>query len=181
MKKAFYVRDLMTVGVPTVTPETDVTDIARFLIEHNLEEVVVLEEGHNVGIVGYSEILKSFEKASALQEASLASENEQSESSTLTAEDVMRHDVVTVPPDLPLAAVIQIMQDKHLRAVYLTHHAGGVEYPAAWLTYRHLLRFMAARSDEEYKDLGIHAHRQSPLETFIQRRDEARKRHKSTH
>jgi hypothetical protein len=54
------------------------------------------------------------------------------------------------------------------------HHAGGIEYPAAVLTYKHLMRLLAARSPEELADLGIQARRQSPIETFIQRRDAAR-------
>jgi uncharacterized protein YjiS (DUF1127 family) len=88
----------------------------------------------------------------------------------------MRPEIATVPPDLPLVTAAQIMRDKRLRAVYMTHHAGGVEYPAAWLTYRHLLRYLAAHDDDELKDLGILAQRQSPIETFIQRREAAKRR-----
>ena len=36
-----FVRDLMTVGVPTCPPETLVADVARLLSEKNFEEVVV--------------------------------------------------------------------------------------------------------------------------------------------
>ena len=38
------VRDLMTVGVPTCKINTPVVDIARFLIENNVEEMVVLKD-----------------------------------------------------------------------------------------------------------------------------------------
>lgn len=176
MKKAFYVRDLMTVGVPTVTTDADAREIARFLLEQNLEEVVVLEEGHNVGVVGYDELIAVYEQLSAPSEPMSSTEDNPPQENSLTAEQVMRPGVVSVPPDLPLAAAAQIMRDKRLRAVYMTHHAGGVEYPAAWLTYRHLLRHLSARSDEELQDLGIHAQRKSPIETFIQRRDAARRR-----
>jgi hypothetical protein len=58
----------------------------------------------------------------------------------------------------------------------LMHHAAGMEYPAAIVTYRHFLRHMAAKDAAELRDLGILAERQTPLDTFIQRRNAARKR-----
>ena len=176
MNKAFYVRDLMTVGVPTVAPETDARDIARFLLDHNLEEVVVLEEGNNVGVVGYEELVKAYDKYYATWDPVSLTEDAEEKPVNLTAEDVMRPEIVSVPPDLPLTTAAQIMRDKGLRAVYLTHHAGGMEYPAAWLTYRHLVRHLAAQSEEDLKDLGIYAHRKSPIEIFIQRREDAKRR-----
>ena len=36
------VRDLMTVGVPTCKTNTPIIEIARFLIQNNIEEMVVL-------------------------------------------------------------------------------------------------------------------------------------------
>lgn len=149
----------MTVGVPTCSPDTKVSEIARLFIEKNFEEVVVLEEGHNIGVVSRSELVKIY-----------AQENAQD----LTAEQVMRPGIISIPPDLPLETAAQIMVDKGVRALYLTHHAGGVEYPAAMISYSHLCRHLAAQDDQDLKDLGIEAARQSPLETFIQRRDAAR-------
>ncbi len=154
------VRDLMTVGVPTCAPDTRMDEIARLLVEKNYEEVVVLEEGHNVGVVGYSELVKIYAQENALE---------------LTAEAVMRPGILSVPADIPLETAAQIMRDHGVRVLYLTHHAGGVEYPAAMISYAHLVRHMAARNDQELKDLGIEAARQSPLEIFIQRRDAARR------
>jgi hypothetical protein len=58
----------------------------------------------------------------------------------------------------------------------MLHNAGGIIYPAAYLSYQHILRHMAARDEKELKDLGIAAERKSPLEQFIARRDEARRR-----
>ncbi len=76
-----------------------------------------------------------------------------------------------MPPDIPLTAAAQMMQDQRVRVLFLMHHAGGIEYPAALISYQHLLRHLAARDDDELRDLGISAARQSPLETFIQRRE----------
>jgi len=84
--------------------------------------------------------------------------------------------VPQIPPDIPLTAAAQIMQDQNLRIVFLMHHAGGIEYPAAMLSYKHLLRHMAMEEDDDLADLGIKAERESPLESFYKRRDAARRR-----
>jgi hypothetical protein len=79
-----------------------------------------------------------------------------------------------VPPDIPIEAAAQIMQDKGVRALFLTHHAGGIEYPAAVITYRHLLRHLVANDENDLRDLGIKADRKLPLQAFVERRDAAR-------
>ena len=154
------VRDLMTVGVFTCDPATPIQDIARVLLERDLDEVVVLEEGHNVGVVGQEELSQAYVRE---------------DWKNLTAEQVMRSGVVAIKADLPLKTAAQLMHDHKVRCLYITHHAGGVEYPAAYISYRHLVRHMAAQNLEELKNLGIKAERQSPLDVFIQRRDAARK------
>ncbi len=156
------VRDLMTVGVPTCPPHTPIVDLVRLMLEKDWEAVVVLdgEEGHALGVVSQDELVKAYERE---------------EARTLTAEQVMREGVPQIPPDIPLAAAAQMMLDQNVRAFFLMHHAGGVVYPAAMITYRHILRHLAARSDDELKDMGIAAARKAPLEQFIEKRDAAKK------
>ncbi len=154
------VRDLMTVGVPTCPPETPIAEVARYLLDKGVEAMVVQnEEGHAVGVVGCEELVAAYGREDA---------------DALTAEDVMNDNVPQIPPDLPLAAAAQIMRDRHIRALFLMHRAGGIEYPAAMLTYHHLLRHLAARGEDDLNDMGIAAARQAPLEVFKQRRDAAR-------
>jgi len=43
---------------------------------------------------------------------------------------------------------------KNVRAFFLMHNAGGVTYPAAMITYRHLMRHLAAQSDDDLKRHG---------------------------
>jgi CBS domain-containing protein len=158
------VRDLMSVGVPTCGLDDTAVELARWFLEKDIEGVVVLDEnGHGAGVVTHDELIKAYAGGDYEQ---------------LTAQDVMRPEVPTVPPDIPLTAAAQIMQDLGVRVVYMTHHAGGIEYPAAYLTYKHLLRHLAARDEQELKDLGIKAEREAPLETFFRRRDEALRRAK---
>lgn len=157
------IRDLMTVGVQTCAPGTPLPDLARLMLETGCESVVVLDEGHALGVVGENELV-----------ASLGREGWDD----LTAADVMREGVPQLPPDIPVAAGALLMRDMGVRTVFLMHRAAGVEYPAAYLSYRHLLRYLAAQSEAELGDLGIYANRQSPVESFIRRRDEARKKAK---
>ncbi len=161
------VRDLMTVGVPTCPTDAPIIEVARFILEKRVEAMVVLnEEGHAVGVVSQEELIKAYGRDDA---------------ASLRAEDVMRDDVPQLPPDIPLTTAAQMMRDMRVRAVFLMHHAGGVIYPAAMLSYTHLLRHLAARSDDDLKDMGIAAARQAPLEVFKQKRDAAMRRSRSHH
>jgi signal-transduction protein with cAMP-binding, CBS, and nucleotidyltransferase domain len=156
------VRDLMTVGVPTCKTTTPAVDVARFILEHNVEEMVVLdEEGQGVGIVGYEELVGSYGKENLPE---------------LTAEQVMREGVAELPADITIALAAQMMKDKRIRVAYMTHNAAGITYPAAMISYKHILRALAAKDEQELKDLGIAAERKSPIEQFIERRDEARRK-----
>jgi predicted transcriptional regulator len=161
MMKVLLVRDLMTVGVPTCKVTTPVVDVARFLIQNNAEEMVVLgDEGEGVGVCGYNELVNVYERENVRE---------------LTAEDVMSEGVPELPSDITLNLAAQLMKDKGIRVAYMNHNSAGIIYPAASISYKHLVRHLAAKDESELKDLGIKAERKSPLEVFIERRDEARK------
>ena len=155
------VRDLMTVGVPTCKISTPIVDIARFLIKNNVEEMVVLgDEGEGVGVCGYKELVSAYEREDVRE---------------LTAEDVMSEGVPELPSDITLKLAAQLMKDKNIRVAYMNHNSAGIIYPAASISYKHLVRHLAAKDESEIKDLGINAERKSPVEQFIERRDEARR------
>ncbi|MGQ9850482.1 MAG: CBS domain-containing protein [Aggregatilineaceae bacterium] len=162
MSERYLVRDLMTVGVPTCAPDTPVSDLARLMLERDVEGVIVLDhEGHAVGMVTPDELMQAYQH---------------DDPRALAAETIMREDVPELPPDIPLSAAAQLMRDRRVRVVFLTHNAAGITYPAAMLTYRHFLRHLAARSDADLADLGIHAQRLSPMQRFLQKREAARRR-----
>jgi CBS domain-containing protein len=152
----------MTVGVPTCKLSTPIVEIARFLLENTVEEMVVLgNEGEGVGVVGYEELVKAY-KDDPLDQ--------------LTAEGVMREGVPELPADIPVVLAAQMMRDQGIRVAYMLHNSAGIIYPAASISYRHILRLISAKDETELKDLGLAAERKSPIEQFIERRDEARKR-----
>lgn len=152
----------MTVGVPTCKWDSPIVDIARFLLEKNVEAMCVLDaEGHGIGVVGIDELAKACIREDAR---------------SLTAEDVMTEGMPTLQADMTLTLAIQFMRDRKTRIAYMTHNAAGIIYPAAYITFRHIIRHLAAKDESELKDLGIAAERKSPIEQFIERRDEARRK-----
>ena len=166
--KNLLVRDLMTVGVPTCKTSTPIVDIARFLVDQNFEEMVILgEEGEGVGIVGYEELVGAY---------IIPAGDEREYVRSLTAEQVMREGVPELPADIALTVAAQMMKDKRIRVAYMTHNSAGIIYPAAMISYKHILRHLAAKDESELKDLGLAADRKSPIEQFIERRDAARRK-----
>src|SRR5512143_407430 len=160
--EAKLVRDLMTVGVPTCKWDVPVRDIARFLLEHHVEAMCVLDpEGHGIGIGGEAELVAAYG-------------DEQLD--TLKAEDIMSEGVPELGADLPLTVAAQMMKDRGIRIAYMMHNSAGIIYPAAFISYRHILRHMAAKDESELKDLGLAAERKSPIEQFIEKRDAARRK-----
>ncbi|MDX1415320.1 MAG: CBS domain-containing protein [Candidatus Promineifilaceae bacterium] len=156
------IRDLMSVGVPTCALTDSIQELTRWFLEKDIEGAVVLDEnGHGAGVVTRDELVRAY-----------AQNNEEQR----TAQEIMEVNIPRVPPDVPLKTAAQIMQDLGVRVLFLTHHAGGIEYPAAYITYQHLLRHLAAQNAEELRDLGIKAERESPIDMFIKRRDEALRR-----
>ena len=151
----------MTVGVETCPPGLPITELARLFLDKGIEEIVVLDDGHAAGVIGHTEVLRAYTHPG---------------SRSLTAQDIMREGVPQVYPEMPLETAAQIMLDQGVQSLFIIHHASGVEYPAAYLSFWHYLRLMAAQTNDDLNDLGIHAQRRSPLEIFIQKRDRARRR-----
>ena len=118
------------------------------------------DEGEGVGICGYKELVDAYDREDVRE---------------LTAEEIMSEGVPELPSDIPLKLAAQIMRDKDIRVAYMNHNSAGIIYPAASISYKHLVRHLAAKDENELKDLGINAERKSPLEQFIERRDDARK------
>jgi predicted transcriptional regulator len=114
-----------------------------------------------VGVCGYKELVSAYEREDVRE---------------LVAEDIMTEGVPELPSDIPLRLAAQLLRDKDIRVAYMNHNSAGIIYPAASISYKHLVRHLAAEDENELKDLGINAERKTPLEQFIERRDEARRK-----
>ena len=54
------VRDIMTVGVPTCSPDFSIIELVEIMIEKSHESVVVQNiEGHAIGYISREEIVKA--------------------------------------------------------------------------------------------------------------------------
>ena len=166
MAERHIVRDLMTLGVQTCGPTLPVSDVARILVEQEIEGLTVLDhEGHAIGKVTEADLIAAYAHAGDADALR-----------GLTAEDVMSEDIPELPPDIPLEAAAALMQDRGQRVVFSMHNSAGISYPAAVITFWHFLRHLAAHDDSDLIDLGIHAARRSPMDVFMQKRAEARRR-----
>jgi CBS domain-containing protein len=136
--------------------------VARFLLANNVEEMVVLDEdGHGVGVIGYEQLVAHSDRDGAAE---------------LPAEQMMTEGVPELPADVPLAVAAHMLRDRRIRVGYMLHNAAGITYPAAFLSYRHIVRVLAARNEDDLRDLGLAAARKSPIQQFTEKRDAARRK-----
>ncbi|MCG8922836.1 CBS domain-containing protein [Lentzea sp. CC55] len=62
---------VMTKPVVTVTPGTDLTEVAELMLEHNVRSVPVVHEGHLAGIVTRRDMLRTITRADWVVEAEI--------------------------------------------------------------------------------------------------------------
>ncbi|WP_329793991.1 CBS domain-containing protein [Lentzea sp. DG1S-22] len=68
---AEVVARVMTKPVVTVTPGTDLTEVAELMLEHNVRSVPVVHEGHLAGIVTRRDMLRTVTRADWVVEAEI--------------------------------------------------------------------------------------------------------------
>jgi CBS domain-containing protein len=131
------------------------------ILDKKLDSIIVLdsEGGHALGVVSQEELVQAYIR---------------NDSKSLTAEEVMREGIPQIPPDIPLAVAVQMMRDQKVRTLFLMHHAGGIDYPAAYISFTHIVRYLAAQNEEDLFGLGVEAERKNPLDVFFEKRDAAR-------
>ena len=146
------VRDLMQVGVPTCREDTPLRDAARLLVERNVGALIVLDEDANMaGWIGEQHVAQVSGSSTA----------------TMRAGDVMVEHVPEILPDVPAAAAAHLMLDQGLRQMFVTHHAGGIKYPAAMITLQDVCRIVACM--ERAPGVGVGAERPSAIDLFKHR------------
>ncbi|HSN75474.1 MAG TPA: CBS domain-containing protein [Anaerolineae bacterium] len=152
MPTTTLVRDLMRVGVPTCREDTPLKDAARLLVERNVAALIVLDEDANmVGWIGEQHLARAINRDHA----------------HLTAGDVMHEHVPETLPDIPAAAAAHLMLDRGLQQLFVTHHAGGIKYPAAVITLQDIIRIIAGM--ERAPGVGVGAERPTAVDLFKHR------------
>jgi CBS domain-containing protein len=120
-------RDIMTSKVITVTSGTLVSEIARLLFERRISALPVLDGERLVGIVSEADLLHRYEIGT---DCALGgdpwwmrlfsadrSPAEYVKSHARYARDIMTHDVATVAPDTPLAAIATLLEKRRIKRV----------------------------------------------------------------
>jgi CBS domain-containing protein len=126
---AILARDVMKTTVVSVHPGTPLTELEDTLIARRISGAPVLENGHLVGIVSRSDIVRYFTLQRSMaallhpRQTSTGDAEEESWSSGekhLTVKDIMARDTVVVPPDTPIVEVARLMVTRHVHRVLVT-------------------------------------------------------------
>lgn len=115
--------DIMTREVVAVAPDTPVREVAQLMVDHHISGVPVIEHGKLVGIISENDLLRRVEigteKTRSRWLQFLTSDDtllaEYVRTRGRQARDVMSTDVVTVPPDAPIATIAEIMASRHIK------------------------------------------------------------------
>ena len=96
--------DIMTEHVVTSGPDDDLPGIATDMQRHNVGSVVIVENRKIVGILTERDFVRIVEQVGMLLHKNLA-------------RDHMTQPVITVPSDAPVADIVKLMREKHIRHV----------------------------------------------------------------
>jgi acetoin utilization protein AcuB len=107
------VRDVMTSNVITIPSNTPVLEAERIMEFHRIERLPVVDKGKLVGIVTKKDLLRaSPSPATSLSRAELLYLL-----AKLTVGEIMKKNVVTVPPDMPIEQAVALAQSKRVGAL----------------------------------------------------------------
>lgn len=118
--------DVMTPRVITVSPETDVREIARLLLEHNISALPVVEDdGKVLGIVSEGDLMRRVENGTERRKSwwlksIFAGANNASEyikSHARKAHEIMTPNPITINEDEPLNRVAKLLEKHHIKRV----------------------------------------------------------------
>ena len=101
----------MTKNVVTTGPNDDLTRIAEEMQRHKIGSVVIVENRKPVGILTERDFVRIVERVGALLDRSLAKYH-------------MTTPVLTVHSDTPLADVVKLMAEKHVRHLVVLEKKG---------------------------------------------------------
>lgn len=119
-------KDVMTTAILTVTPDTDVGEIARTLLAAHISAVpVIAGDGDLIGIVSEGDLLHRAEADTRRRPSwwlrLLATPEEPPERYLREvgrrARDVMTKDVIAVAPDTPLTEIAALLEKYHIKRV----------------------------------------------------------------
>jgi len=146
-------RDVMTKQVISVTPDREVGEIARLMLENRISAVPVVDaQGALVGVVSEGDLIRRLEDEGGAAKSwwlgLLASPEERAgayvKAHGRLAREVMTPDPITVGPETSLAGAARLLEERHIKRVPVVENGRLVGI----LSRADLLRAMASRPGE---------------------------------
>lgn len=117
--------DIMSRDVVTATPDAEVREIASLMVKHRIRCVPILADGHLVGIISESDLMRRVEIGSGRTHSRLSDlfasaatrAAEYVRTHSRRAADLMTRDVVTVRESADLAEIARLLEERKLRQV----------------------------------------------------------------
>lgn len=118
--------DVMTPNVITVTPDTEVREIARLLLEHRISAVPVVDADHKVlGIVSEGDLMRRVENETDKRQSwwlrSIFAGESRASNYVKThgrkAHEIMTTELVVVGEDEPLYKIATLLEKHHIKRV----------------------------------------------------------------
>lgn len=123
-----FVRDVMKRGVITCQMDTPLPEVARKMVENQVDAVVVVDPSGEVGgIITQTDLVRAYSQ----------------EYGKMVAEDVMTPKVTTVIPDIPVAAAAMLMLDAKVHQLIIVHEKPATQRPVGILSMRDIVQEMA--------------------------------------
>jgi acetoin utilization protein AcuB len=112
------VRDVMTTNVITVPSSTPLIDAERIMQFHKIERLPIVDKGKLVGIITKNDVLKASPSAAT----SLSRSELLYLLAKLTVKEIMKTNVVTVTPDMPIEQAVALAQAKRVGALVVVEN-----------------------------------------------------------
>ncbi|KAA0011109.1 CBS domain-containing protein [Billgrantia pellis] len=117
--------DVMTPKVITVSPDTEIQEIARLLLEHNISAVPVVDDAQSVlGIVSEGDLMRRAESDEGQRKswwlrifAGGSSASDYVKTHARRAREIMTPDPITIEEDEPLHRVARLLEQQHIKRV----------------------------------------------------------------
>jgi len=125
------VRDVMSRAAITCRPDTSLVEAARRMTEHQINALIVVDEGGEVcGVVSRTDLVRVYDQDYA----------------NMTVEDVMSSQVATVIPDVPVSAAAKLMLDNKVDRLVIVHQKPATQRPVGILSLSDIVRDMAGKA-----------------------------------
>lgn len=116
--------DVMTQNVITVSPDSEVREIASLLLEHGISAVPVVDDGGKVlGIVSEGDLMRRVENDTARRKSwwlKLFAGHDAADyvkSHGRRAHEIMTKDPITIAGDMPLHKISRLLEKHHIKRV----------------------------------------------------------------